>query len=91
MTGIVWLALSSAALLGVLYLSQRSLIYLPSQAVPDAPQGVVEVGYQTEDGLTMSAWLVPSSGDLGSVIVFNGNAGNRSGRLPLARALANAG
>lgn len=91
MTGLVWVALALAAVLGVVYLFQRSLIYLPSQDVPDAPEGVVEVTYETEDGLTLSAWFVRSSDNRGSVIVFNGNAGNRANRLPLGQALAEAG
>lgn len=91
MTGLVWAALALAAILGVLYLFQRSLIYLPSQDVPDAPEGVAEVTYETEDGLTLSAWFVRSAGNRGSVIVFNGNAGNRANRLPLGQALAEAG
>ncbi len=91
LTALVWAALALAAILGVVYLLQRSLIYLPSPDVPDAPEGVVEVTYETEDGLTLSAWFVRSTGDRGSVIVFNGNAGNRANRLPLAQALAKAG
>lgn len=91
MTGLVWVALALAAILGVVYLFQRSLIYLPTQDVPDAPTGVLEVGYETEDGLTLSAWLVRSIDSRGSVIVFNGNAGNRANRLPLGQALAEAG
>ena len=91
MTGLVWVGLVLAAVLGVLYLFQRSLIYLPSQAVPETPDGVVDVTYETEDGLMLSAWLVQSSGNQGSVIVFNGNAGNRAHRLPLGQALAEAG
>jgi len=91
LTGLVWVALALAAILGVIYLFQRSLIYLPSQAVPAAPEGVEEVTYETEDGVTLSAWFVRSTDNRGSVIVFNGNAGNRTGRLPLGQALAEAG
>lgn len=91
MTGLVWVALALTAVLGVVYLFQRSLIYLPSQDVPHAPEGVEEVTYETEDGLTLSAWFVRSTDNRGSVIVFNGNAGNRANRLPLGQALADAG
>lgn len=79
------------ATVGLIFLFQRSLIYLPSGSVPDPPPGVQPVTYDTEDGLTLDAWFVASEEDRGSVIVFNGNAGNRSGRLPLGRALADAG
>lgn len=80
-----------AATLGLLYLFQRSLIYLPSQVVPPPPAGVDEVSYETEDGLTLSAWFVRANANRGSVIIFNGNAGNRAARLPLGQALAEAG
>lgn len=85
---LAWVGLALVATLGLLYVFQRNLIYLPSQAVPSPPAGVEGVTYETEDGLTLSAWFVGSDGDLGSVIVFNGNAGNRAVRLPLGRALA---
>lgn len=85
------MALALVATLGLLYVFQRSLIYLPSQHVPAPPTGVEEVSYQTEDGLTLSAWLLPSSGSRGSVIVFNGNAGSRQARLPLGKAVVDAG
>lgn len=75
----------------MIYLFQRSLIYLPSQDLPAAPEGVEEVTYETDDGVTLSAWFVRSSDNGGSVIVFNGNAGNRANRLPLGQALAEAG
>ena len=47
----------------------------------------------TEDGLTLHGWFVPPEGaPTGvTVIVFNGNAGNRAHRAPLARALAQRG
>lgn len=81
---------------GLLWLVQRRLIYLPSQVVP--PIGSVlpaaeEVAYTTDDGLTLVAWLVPASGEPSgmTVIVFNGNAGNRAHRAPVAAALASRG
>lgn len=73
--------------LGLLWVFQRSLIYLPSQGVSAPPVGVEEVTYQTEDGLALSAWFMTAEDGNGSVIVFNGNAGNRQDRLPLGRAL----
>jgi uncharacterized protein len=88
---LAWLAGTMAVTVGLLWIFQRSLIYLPSQAVPPPPPGVDEVTYQTNDGLTLAAWHVPAHPERGAVIVFNGNAGNRSHRLPLARALADRG
>jgi fermentation-respiration switch protein FrsA (DUF1100 family) len=88
---LAWLAVAMVVTLGLVWVFQRSLIYLPTQLVPSPPPGVAEVSYATEDGLTLTAWLVESEASRGSVIVFNGNAGNRSHRLPLARALADIG
>lgn len=96
MRWVATLAVIAIVVLGLIWLTQRRLIYLPTQAVPEAdavlPE-VEEVTYQTEDGLTLAAWFVPAQGEFGagSVIVFNGNAGNRAHRAPLAQALAGRG
>ena len=81
---------------GVMWVLQRRLIYFPSQIVPDVASvlpGVEEVTFSTEDGLTLTAWWVPAAGEAngGTVVVFNGNAGNRADRTPLAQALAERG
>jgi uncharacterized protein len=80
------------ALIAVIWAFQRRLIYFPFGEVPD-PQavglsGVTQVTLRTADGLALSGWLVSQveKPDF-TVIVFNGNAGNRAFRAPLARAL----
>ncbi|MGH8934773.1 MAG: alpha/beta hydrolase [Acidimicrobiia bacterium] len=83
-----------AGLLLVLWITQRRLIYLPmTQRVPP-PESVLaraeEVEFQTEDGLRLHAWFVPGSKDT-TVLVFNGNAGHRAHRAPLAEALSEEG
>jgi len=76
---------------------QRSLIYLPSQdPVPPAHEvidGARDVILETSDGLDLHAWFIPAgaSGNGFTVLVANGNAGDRSLRSPLARALAERG
>jgi pimeloyl-ACP methyl ester carboxylesterase len=76
---------------------QRRLIYLPSTgAVPSAATvlaGARDVQLTTTDGLRLGAWYVPGRVAAGTftVLVANGNAGDRSLRAPLARALANQG
>jgi fermentation-respiration switch protein FrsA (DUF1100 family) len=75
------------------YVFQRKLIYLPSGGpVPPAAQvlpGARDVRLTTSDGLALGAWFVPPTGpDLGfTVLVANGNGGNRSHRTELAAAL----
>lgn len=82
--------------LGMLWLFQRCLIYFPTGAVPPAAAvlgGSHEVAFDTDDGLRLGGWYLPAAGDgTGmTVLVFNGNAGNRSLRAPLAAALSQAG
>ncbi|MEU8148337.1 alpha/beta hydrolase [Nonomuraea sp. NPDC048901] len=78
-------------LLGLLWLFQRRLIYLPDRSlVPPAGEvipGARDVSFVTGDGLRLSAWYVPGVRDV-TVLVVGGNAGNRWHRAPLARALA---
>ncbi len=80
-------------LLGLLWLAQRRLIYLPGPGpVPPAATvlpGARDVSFTTRDGLRLSAWYVPGSREgAPAVLVTGGNAGNRLDRAPLARALA---
>jgi len=86
-----------ALLLLVVWVFQRSLIYLPSRErvspTAAALYGARDVALQTGDGLRLGAWYFPATRpDVGmAVLVANGNAGNRVGRAPLARALADRG
>jgi len=77
-------------LLAVLWGYQRQLIYLPDTSAVSAPFGVKDVVLETNDGVKLGAWLVPPRGPSRNVavLVANGNAGNRAGRVPLAQALA---
>jgi fermentation-respiration switch protein FrsA (DUF1100 family) len=92
-------ALVVAVLLAILYVMQRSLIYFPDSTGPGAallPAGGQVVLMPTADGLQLAGWFVPAQGTGTdrrgpAVIVFNGNAGDRSHRLPLAEALAERG
>lgn len=76
----------------IFWMTQRRLIYFPSPAVDDpATVGLPQaerVVFATRDGLQLNGWFVPATaspaGDI--VVVFNGNAGNRSHRADLARA-----
>jgi fermentation-respiration switch protein FrsA (DUF1100 family) len=91
------LLLAAAMALALLWAGQRSLLYLPMGAVLSAAEAGVpdaeEFPVVTSDGLRLGSWFVRSRGGrpLATVIVFNGNAGNRSDRAPLARRLSDAG
>lgn len=92
-----WLILITVVIVGVLALIwavQRQLIYFPTHELVDPPAELdfEEATLSTEDGLDLEAWFVaPESPSEGTVVVFNGNAGNRSHRVPLARALSKRG
>ena len=89
--------LALAMFLALLWASQRSLMYLPlGRAATPAEAGAPAAEaftIRTSDGVDLGAWFVrPTTGQAkATVIVFNGNAGNRSYRVPLANALAGAG
>jgi uncharacterized protein len=82
-----------ASVLALIWTLQRRLIYFPTADVPaaDAIDGadVEPVRFQTTDGLTLNGWFFAAAGPSRrtTVIVFNGNAGNRAHRVPLAAAL----
>lgn len=81
----------------VLWVGQRWLIYFPERQVPPLQTmglpTAEPVSFHTEDDLRLEGWFVhpegPRTGQ--TVIVFNGNGGNRAHRTPLAVALARAG
>lgn len=83
-----------ALMLVLIYVGQRRMIYFPFGGTPalvahDLPTAEA-VSIRTTDGLDLGAWYVtatpPATGV--TVIIFNGNAGHRGFRTPLARALA---
>lgn len=90
--GVVVVLLS---ILAIVWTHQRRLIYFPfgDVASPEALglEGVSAVTFPTSDGLTLNGWfLAPAKTPEFTVIVFNGNAGNRSYRAPLAAAFTRA-
>lgn len=85
---------ASAALFGLLWAFQRSLVYLPDTASVQAPPEVREVDLATTDGLRLEAWIVEpdATSDRSTAVLYApGNAGNRAGRLETGRALAEEG
>lgn len=74
----------------------RSFIYFPLAQEPPPVAGVLlgaeDVTFETADGLRLRAWFLPAkSKDATTVLVFHGNAGDRSHRAPLAEALGRLG
>lgn len=98
MRGILVATLLGLALgLALLWVGQRRMIYLPSANVPPAASSGLpraeDVTFTTGDGVALHAWFVPAASTPArfTVIVFNGNAGHRGFRAPLAAALARHG
>lgn len=88
-TVLALVAAAWAALVALLWVGQRQLIYLPDHGLPDPPSDVSVLTTETNDGIEHRLWVVPAKGGaVARVVVFNGNAGNKSHRLPLARDLA---
>lgn len=87
------LAVVIGTLLALLWTMQRRLMYFPTADVPTPDQigltPVEPVTFETSDGLELSGWFLAAPGPSPrvSVLVFNGNAGNRADRAPLAAAL----
>src|SRR5215208_5180743 len=93
---IVSVASSIALLVGLLVLlraSERRLMYFPVGPLISPDQvGLSQaepVAFTTADAVTLHGWFLPSRQRPApfTVVVFNGNAGNRSYRAPLAAAL----
>jgi len=82
-----------AAVMALIWTMQRRLMYFPTDGVPTPVEiGLTEVEpvtFETIDGLGLSGWFFSASGPSPrvTVLVFNGNAGNRAHRGPLAAAL----
>lgn len=78
-------------LVGFIYLTQASLLYLPGVAgrqLDGTPEsiglGYEEVWLDTSDGVRVHGWLVPGDASH-TVLYFHGNAGNISHRLHTLR------
>jgi fermentation-respiration switch protein FrsA (DUF1100 family) len=94
---LIALLLGVLAFLFLMWVTQRSLLYYPgpgpvASAASELP-GALDIELITEDGLRLGAWFVPASVPASgvTVLVCNGNAGDRSFRAGLARGLAGSG
>jgi fermentation-respiration switch protein FrsA (DUF1100 family) len=87
---VVWLGVAYLVLVGVVWLMQDRLIYLPQMgreivATP-AERGVAydDFTISTDDGEKLSVWWVPAPSPRGAVLLLHGNAGNISQRIDYA-------
>ena len=81
-----------AAVLALIWATERRFIYFPTAGVPTPGAigltDVEPVTFETTDGLGLSGWFVAASGPSPrvTVLAFNGTAVNRAHRGPLAAA-----
>ncbi len=93
MNVLLTIGIAAAGIILLAWMFQDRLIYFPLGDVPPPGQvgltHVEEVRLPTADGLTLNGWFIgsASSARASTVVVFNGNAGNRAYRAPLATAL----
>ena len=86
-----------AVALAIVWLLQRRMIYFPLlQDVPPVAstlETAEDVAFVTADGLRLRGWFAAPAKRISgtTVLVLNGNAGDRSFRAPLAAALSRAG
>ena len=92
LTALAWVAAAVVLVTAGLWLAQRHIVYLPNGEAGAAPADVMVRTVESQDGIAHRAWVVPASGvPVARVLVFNGNAGNKAHRLPLARDLVERG
>lgn len=89
----MWLLVGYALLVGLVWALQRRMLYFPIGPLPPVQRvlaGAQEVEFTTDDGLTLGGWLLPprTKPNGVAVLIFDGNAGNRSMRAPIAAAFA---
>ena len=86
--------MAAALILVGIWFLQRRLIYFPTAEVPPLSTtlpGAQVIEINTSDGLALTGWFLATPNPSASVLVLNGNAGNRAHRAPLASALAERG
>ena len=95
--GTILLALAGGYLiiLGLMYLFQNQLLFMPSPRMMQTPQNMgltaQDVWIETEDGVRLHSWYFPNEESDQVVVLSHGNAGNISGRIPIAETLLNCG
>lgn len=82
-------------ILGLMYLFQNQLLFMPSSGMMQTPQSVgltaEDAWMETEDGVTIHGWYFPHDDSEFVVVLSHGNAGNISGRIAIAETLLNSG
>lgn len=84
-TIVVALAIGYVAIIILVFMSQKGMIYYPMRDIVATPKerglSFEDVILRTEDGLNISAWYVPAYDERAVILFCHGNAGNISHRL----------
>jgi len=73
------------AIVAILGIFQSKFIYFPARPIDFTPGDInlpyEDVQFQSEDGVRLSGWFIPSEQERGTILFCHGNAGNISHRL----------
>jgi len=82
-------------LMGLMYLFQDKLLFMPFSEMVQTPASVgmdaVDFWVETNDGVRIHGWYFPNERSEYVIVLSHGNAGNISYRLEIARALLQSG
>lgn len=91
MSILISIILGYSLLLGVMYLFQNKLIFLPSSELIVTPEKAglrgEDVWINTKDGEQLHGWFFPNEATEYIVVLCHGNAGNISNRIDIAKLL----
>ncbi len=82
------------ALLLLLFIFQRSLIYFPTrfeEFYRDNSGPFERISVTSGDGITINSWITKGEPDKKTFVFFHGNAGNAEHRIPMMKVLTAAG
>lgn len=83
-TSLTTLLLSYLFILGLVYLGQSRMVYIPSRQIVGTPQNLglayTPVQITTKDGVKITGWYIPHSASAKTILFCHGNGGNISYR-----------
>lgn len=92
---IVYLLIGFLVIVALMAIFQNHLIFHPSSRMIDSPDRLdmpwSEHWIETSDGIRLHGWMIGEPDDKPVVVYSHGNAGNISGRVDIARQIANQG
>lgn len=82
-------------LLGLMYIFQNNLLFMPVSEIVQTPESVgieaEDFWVDTDDGVRVHGWYFPKENAEFVIVLSHGNAGNISYRIDIARSLLNTG